>query len=262
MEEAWELAVVSGALENVSDAIFLRSLLNKLNEKNSVESLGIVANQHFEFGENGFGEAVASVQQIAFRINQSLLKLNLPERQGKLIRQYFDPFKPLLDYSTFDKSISTLRNQWLKPTVVDNLLLLEPFLIGSGFQRPRIEGAEGLASEIPMLITTIKSSKIDDALKKAINARLLQIEFSIRNYEVLGAEKVVDDVAAILGIVSLANEDADVEKSKSAVKSVKSFAKKVFKAIRVTRQVADDMKFLGDGAGDLAGYLEDFSDNV
>ena len=260
MEETWELAAVS------TDAKALYNFLNASKGVPGTKKIGEFAADYLKFDpKEELGEAIMAIQGLAFRVSQKISKLDLPVTEKDDVFAYFQPFQPLIDYTTFGKDINWARSVFFRDGKVGKLLILDGILAGLVGHAPELDDRDRILSDLDNLIEVVNTSTLPEKLRKAVAVRLLQIRASLRNYEIFGSESVVEETANVLGVVSLYSSiapEADINAT-DAVTKLREFGGRIVKGVSKTRDFVDDLEFLSDaGSEAVSGLLTDMSDQA
>ena len=259
MEEAWELAVVS------TDAKALYDFLVASKEATLGTRLGDFACSYLGLPKGEYGQALLAIQGLAFRVNQAINSIDLPQAERNEIFKYFSPFLPLLNYTSYSQNMQWARQQFIQDAHVGKLMILDAVMAGKIGHAPELNDINGLVLSIEEVIEVFRSSDLPINLRNAILKRLLQIQSSLSNYEVFGAQSVVDETAKIIGMISMYNQahpKAAVNKT-DAVTVFREYSKKIATGISKARNLVEDIQFLTDAGVEAVGTnLEDMSDRA
>lgn len=219
--------------------------------------------RYLGYHDDDVGEAILAIQGLAFRVSQAVQALTLPKAQKETVQSYLLPLLPLVNFATYKKNVTTLRNDFLVFAKVGQLLIINSMLEGSEYEQPDIDVDDNLLEEVTRVTSAVLKSSLHEGLKDAILQKLRHIEIALRNVEVFGAKTVLDDIIAILGVVAVAEGDGsegNSEDDSSVLQKVKSFSHKALSKVRSVRKIYRDYEFLADAAAEVAGLLEDHSD--
>ena len=212
-----------------------------------------------------FGQALLAIQGLAFRVSQQINEIGFPLDERNEVYRYFSPFQPLLDYTSYRQNMQWARQQFLTNKNVQKLLILDAVIAGRIGHAPELNNLDDLQSDIEDLVSSFVNSDLEQSFKNGILKRLLQIQSALKNYEVFGAEIVINETARVLGSVTLYNEARPTAEANrtDAVSKLRKFGSKVVSGISKSRDLIEDLEFLSDaGAEATAALISDMSDRA
>ena len=248
-----------------TDVKALHDFLVASEKANLTTSLGKFSCEYLDVEETRLGEALLAIQGLAFRISQMINTIDLPEAERKDVYRYFHPFQSLLNYTTYSQTMQIVRRDFIKKEAVAKLVILDAIIAGKIGHVPELSNISDLGQDIDKIIECFRKSDLPSNLRQAILKRLLQIKSALKNYEIFGAQSIVDETANIIGVISLYSEmnpQSSVNKSE-ATSLFRQFSRKVVTGISKSRDLVEDLQFLADAGAEAAGiHIEDMSDKA
>ena len=245
MEETWELAVVSGD-RPISDALLLHRAITFVLEGNGIETVKGRVSEYLGYTEEESGYAIIDLLTLTNKVTTQIQAIDLPDRQKNLLKQRFGPCHKLMDFSTYAQKIPQFKSSTLNENQADELLTIDLVLQGGGFANPVLEDDKVIEEILNKLIEEVKVSGLPTELKNAILFRLLQIERSLRNANVLGSSVLLDDITKLVGALDIVASEQTGESAdnKKKINSIKAKVVAASKKIRTARHYAKDAAFI------------------
>ena len=240
--------------KSVSDAQLLHRALTFILAGGTNDLIKDRVAQYLNYSDTDVGYAIIDFLTLTNKVTTQIQALELPERQKNLLKQRFGPCHKLMDFSTYGQKVAQFRLQTINQNQTDELLTIDLVLQGGGFSNPPLENNEVIEEILKSLMSEVKSSTLPTQLKNAILFRLLQIERSLRNANVLGSSVLLDDVTKLVGALAIvaSEQKTDADETKKQINSIKSKIIAASKKIRSVRNYAKDAEFIVGSVQDLS----------
>ena len=169
------------------------------------------------------------------------------------------PIQPLTRMSTFEKKISDGHKQYLSHTALSNLKTLD-LILSARVTREEPEFGD-YQQAVKGLQDAVSKLNLDPLLLTAINKRIVQVEFALRNYLSVGPSTTVESIESLIGSIELLVPEKTQKSTNGKVvkASLATLVGGVLFALSQADKASEQAVSLIENFTQIAGYLEDKS---
>ena len=256
MEEAWELAVVSTSASRLFS--FLSEVIGDvpLGSNNTILSSRVALVLNLQQSDEG--EAYIVLRDMVRTLMHDVTN-GLESDQVSHVMTLCAPLQPLTRMTTYDQPIRSGNAQYLSNTALSNLKTLDLILSARiTREEPDFGNYQEAISNLQDAVTKLK---LDPLLETAINKRILQVEYALRNYLFVGPSTTVESIESLIGSIELLvpKKTQKSTKGKIVKGSLATLAGGVLFALSQADQAGEKVISLIENHTQIAGYLEDKS---
>jgi len=253
VEEAWELAAVSTSASRLHS--FLKEVVGQSPIKQNRSTL--VSRITFTLGldRSDDGEAFIVLRDMVRELMSDVTN-GLEPDQVSHVMTLCAPIQPLLSMPTMGQPVSNGQNQYLSPTAFSNLKTLDLILSARVTRKEPDFG--GYQSAITELQEAVEALKLDPILTTAINKRIVQVEFALRNYLSVGPSTTVESIQSLMGSIELLVPSRKKKgiKGKAALASLTTLVGGIIFALSKAENATDSIVGLIENHTKIVGFLE------